>query len=74
MMEHGAFGFGGGLQMSFMMIFLWGLLIAVVVWLVRLIVGSRAYDTVKAETSSDSLDALKKISRDEYERIRKDIS
>lgn len=79
-MMHG-FGFGYGWGGFLFMILLWGLLIAAVVGLVKVIFsGGSGKRTLDSREDDDSLAILNRryaggeISREEYETIKKDLT
>ena len=82
MMAHGAlgFGYGGGFLMPFIMIALWVLLMIGVVYIFRLMTSSSELNSLKAVTEVSPVEVLKvryargELSKEEYERMKMDIS
>jgi putative membrane protein len=73
MMGHGAgFGFGFGIP-GIGMILVWGLIILVVVWVVRALMGSREGDGKSARQILDERFARGEIDRREYEDRKRDL-
>jgi putative membrane protein len=85
MMGHGVFGigYGGGFIMPLIMIVMWGLMIAMLIYVMRVFFGqpgTHRDGPVSVPSQPSSLEYLNlryargEISRDEYERIRNEIS